>query len=436
MTPEEIQKLKDLDRTLLWHPFTQMQEYMEEDPLIIQGGEGCRLFDIEGKSYIDGISSLWVNIHGHRCPALDEAVRRQLDEVAHSTLLGIGNVPSIRLAEKLSRWIPPNLRRVFYSDNGSTAVEIAVKMAFQFWQQGGGNREKQKFITLKNAYHGDTIGSVSVGGIDLFHQIFHPLLFQAIQLPDFSLENAEKIFRKHGHEVAACVVEPMVQGAAGMLLQPPGFLRGIRELCDRHEVLLICDEVATGFGRTGKMFAVEHEGVAPDLMCMAKGITGGYLPLAATWTTERVFDGFRGKFQEWKTFFHGHSYTGNPLACAAAIASLDLFEARRILEGLETKVGWFREGLRRFSSHPHVKEVRQIGLMIGIELVRDKATAEEYPPALKMGAKICYHARKSGVLLRPLGNVLVIMPPLSIQENEVHEILQVLYDSMETCTRT
>lgn len=434
MSKDEIAKLKDSDREILWHPFTQMQEYMAEDPLIVERSEGCKLFDVEGKGYIDGVSSLWVNVHGHRRAELDEAIRAQLDRVAHSTMLGIGNVPAIRLAEKLLAWAPKNLKRVFYSDNGSTANEIALKMAFQYWQQKG-RPEKTRFLALRNSYHGDTIGSVSVGGIELFHQIFHPLLFQVDFLEDFDFQKMERLFADKGREWAACIVEPLVQGAAGMLLQPPGFLRALQELCRRHEVLLICDEVATGFGRSGKMFAVEHEGIEPDFLCLAKGISGGYLPLAATLATEEVFDAFRGRYEEFKAFFHGHSYTGNPLACAAGIASLEIFEKDGVLESLGEKIEWFGEGLKKFAAHPHVKEVRQLGMMIGIELIQDKAHNRPYSPEQKMGAKICYRARRDGVLLRPLGNVLVVLPPLAIDKDSILKILDVLYSAMDELTR-
>ncbi|HCU24564.1 MAG TPA: adenosylmethionine--8-amino-7-oxononanoate transaminase [Deltaproteobacteria bacterium] len=435
MNDVEIQKLKDLDRNLLWHPFTPMQEYMEEEPLIVERGEGCLLFDIEGKAYLDGVSSLWVNVHGHRRAELDQAIREQLDRVAHSTLLGIGNVPSIRLAEKLLAIAPKNLKRVFYSDNGSTSVEVALKMAFQFWQQQE-KIAKTRFVTLKNAYHGDTIGSVSVGGIDIFHQIFHPLLFQTLTLESFSLDAAAALFRERHAEIAACVVEPLIQGAAGMRLQPPGFLRGLRELCSRYDILLICDEVATGFGRSGKMFAVEHEGVEPDFLCLAKGITGGYLPLAATLTTERVFAAFQGKYEEYKTFFHGHSYTGNPLACAVALANLEIFEKDQVLAKLPVKIEALKKSLQVFADHPQVKEVRHLGLMAGIELVQNKAKGIPYPPGERRGAKICREARRHGVLLRPLGDVLVLMPPLAIESEQIQALTEALFLALETLCKS
>ena len=426
MREEEIRKLKQLDREAIWHPFTAMQGWMEDNPLIIERAEGCRLFDLEGRSYLDGVSSLWVNLHGHRRAEIDAAICSQLEQLAHSTLLGLGNVPAGRLAEKLLGLAPPNLKRVFYSDSGSTAVEIALKMAFQYWQQQGGEaKRKTKFLSLKNAYHGDTLGSVSVGGIDLYHRIFHPLLFHTLSVENFDLGRAERFFAEHRGEIAAVVVEPMIQAAAGMILQPPGFLRGLRQLCDRHDAFLICDEVATGFGRTGKMFAVEHEAVEPDFLCLAKGISGGYLPLAATLTTSRVFAGFCGAYGDFKAFFHGHSYTGNPLACAAALASLEIFEQDGVIEGLAPKIAALNRELARFAAHPQVREVRQLGLMAGVELRSQE---------LKLGARICRAARRHGALLRPLGNVLVVLPPLAISESELQELCGALFMALEEIT--
>jgi adenosylmethionine-8-amino-7-oxononanoate transaminase len=425
----EIQRLKELDRELVWHPFTQMREYAQEEPLIVERGEGCYLYDIEGKRYLDGVSSLWVNVHGHRKAQVDRAVRAQLDQVAHSTLLGVGNVPSIRLAEQLLKISPKNLAKVFYSDSGSTAVEIALKMAFQYWRQKG-VAGRHKFITLQDAYHGDTVGSVSVGGIELFHSLFKPLLFESFPIRDFSLDDARQVFSDHAHESAACIIEPMIQGAAGMRVQPYGFVRGIRKLCDEFNVLLICDEVATGFGRTGKMFAVEHEGVAPDFLCLAKGISAGYLPLAATLTTQQVFSAFEGSYTDFKSFFHGHSYTGNPLACAAALANLEIFAEEKIIEGLGDKIKFLGEELRKFSSHRHILEVRQVGMMVGIELIQDKAGKIPFPLDRRTAHRICLAARKRGGLFRPLGDVLVLMPPLGISGEQIHEMVDILYMSL------
>ncbi|MCB1214084.1 MAG: adenosylmethionine--8-amino-7-oxononanoate transaminase [Deltaproteobacteria bacterium] len=430
MNPEKIAQLKEQDRSLIWHPFTQMQDYQAMDPLIVERAQGVYLYDLEGKAYIDGISSLWVNVHGHQKEAVDQAIQDQLKKVAHSTLLGIGNVPSIKLAQALLKIAPSNLARVFYSDSGSTSVEVALKMAFQYWQSLG-KKQKTKFICLENAYHGDTLGSVSVGGMELFHEIFRPLLFETILIKDFSFKQAKVLFEKHAFETAACIVEPLIQGAAGMRLMPEGFLSHLRELCDQHGVLLICDEVATGFGRTGKMFAVEHEKVKPDLLCLAKGISAGYLPLAATLATEEIFQAFLGRHEEFKTFFHGHSYTGNPLACAAALANLKIFEEEKVLEALTEKIQVLEQGLQDFLKHPHIKEVRQKGLMAGLELIKDKKTGEAFLASEQMGAKVCYAARRHGALLRPLGDVLVLMPPLGISTETLKELLNILWKALE-----
>jgi adenosylmethionine-8-amino-7-oxononanoate aminotransferase len=326
------------DRRHLWHPFTQQQAWCADDPpIVIDHAEGTNLYDTEGRAYIDGVSSLWCNVHGHRHPAIDAAVQDQLGRVAHSTMLGLSHEPAIVLAEKLAALAPDPLTRVFYSDSGSTAVEVALKMAFQWWAQRG-QPQRTQFVCLQNAYHGDTVGAVSVGGIDLFHSVYRPLLFGTHQASAADPAHLETLLDAHGDGVAAVILEPLVQGAAGMLMQPPGFLRRVRELCDRHRVLLICDEVATGFGRTGTMFACQQENVAPDLLCVGKGLTGGYLPLAATLTTEAIYQGFLGAPDEFRTFFHGHTYTGNPLACAAGIATLELFEREQTLQALQPKI--------------------------------------------------------------------------------------------------
>src|SRR5215475_14166644 len=314
-----------LDRDHLWHPFTQQQGWVEEEPLMIEGAGGTQLIDSEGRRYIDGIASLWCNVHGHRHPAIDEAIHDQVDRVSHSTMLGLSHPGATELAGRLVEIAPPGLSRVFYSDSGATAAEIALKIAFQYQQQRG-ESGRDSFVRLRDAYHGDTIGSVSVGGIDLFHSTYRPLLFETHAAEPGDAADLERVLACHEEEIAAVIIEPLVQGAAGMLTHPPGYLREVRELCDRFGVLLICDEVATGFGRTGRMFACEQEDVAPDLLCVAKGLTGGYLPLAATLATERIYEGFLGAPEDQRTFFHGHTFTGNPLACAAALANLETFE--------------------------------------------------------------------------------------------------------------
>jgi adenosylmethionine-8-amino-7-oxononanoate aminotransferase len=427
----ETMNLRDKDRTFVWHPFTQMQEWTE--PLVIERAEGNELIDTDGRRYLDGVSSLWVTVHGHRRAELDAAVRAQLDKVAHSTLLGLANVPSIELAERLVRIAPSGLARVFYSDSGSTAVEVALKIAFQHQRQRG-KPEKKRFLALTEAYHGDTIGSVSVGGIDLFHQIFHPLLFEVLRVEP-RLEALERALAEHAQELAALIVEPLVQGAAGMLLQPPGFLRAARELCTQHNVLLICDEVATGFGRTGTMFACQQEQVSPDLLCLAKGITGGYLPLAATLATDEIYKSFLGSYGQKITFFHGHTYTGNPLACAVAIASLDVFEKERVIEKLPAKIARLKERLAaKVAPLSHVLEIRQRGLMIGIELIKDRARGEAYGFEDAIGARVCADVRRRGVILRPLGPVVVLMPPLSISDGEIDRLVDATAASIaEVC---
>jgi len=431
MEQKKIKQLEDLDKKYVWHPFTQMRDYESEIPLIIERGEGNYLYDIHGNKYLDGVSSLWVTVHGHRKKEIDEAIKKQIDLVSHSTLLGSSNVPATELAEKLVQISPPNLQKVFYSDSGSTAVEIALKMAFQYWQQGGNQPKKIKFLSFRNAYHGDTIGSVSLGGMDLFHEIYKPLLFETLQA---NIENAIKLIGEHKDELAAVVIEPLMQGAAGMLKQPTGFLKKLRKACDENNVLLIFDEVATGFGRTGKMFACEHEEVWPDLMCVAKGITGGYLPLAATLTTEEIYQGFFAEYKELKTFFHGHTYTGNPLACAAALANLEIFEKEKTIEKLQPKIGHLTRGLQKFFDLKHVGDIRQLGFMVGIELMQDRESKTPYPLDEKRGIKTILEARKREVILRPLGNVIVLMPPLSISIDEIESLLEVTYESIRVVT--
>lgn len=439
-------RLEDLDKKYVWHPFTQMKGWLEEEPLIIEKGYGAYVWDTKGNKYIDGISSLWVTVHGHRKKELNTAIKAQLNKISHSTLLGLGNVPSIELAEKLIGIAPRGLAKVFYSDNGSTAVEIALKIAFQSFQQSG-KKKKTKFLTLVNAYHGDTLGSVSVGGMDLFHQIYKPLLFKTYKAPSpycyrcplgkdktsckmECVAEVEKLMKKRHREISAMIVEPLVQAAAGMITMPKGYLTKIRKLCTKYDILLICDEVATGFGRTGKMFACEHEKTSPDIMCVAKGLTGGYLPVAATLTTKKVFDAFLGSFESKRTFYHGHTYTGNPLGCAAAVANCELFKKEKIIEKLQGNIKLLSNELERFKKLLNVGDIRQIGFMVGIELVKDKKTKEEFPYKDRMGHKVIMEARKRGVILRPLGDVIVLMPPLGISRPELKKLIDITYDSI------
>ncbi len=440
-------QLRQWDRDHAWHPFTPVPEGGGEPALVIERAEGCYLIDTEGRRYIDGVSSLWCNVHGHRVPELDAAVRDQLDRVAHSTMLGLANVPATVLARRLVEAAPPGLTRVFYSDDGATAVEVALKMAFQYWRQCPEPRPgKTTFLALQSAYHGDTLGDVSVGDVARFHRLFGPLLFPTLKAPSpycyrcplglertrcriDCVEKLASLVAEHAGELAAVVVEPLVQGAAGMITAPPGFLRRVREVTRRHGVLLIADEVATGFGRTGSLFACQQEGVTPDFLCLAKGLTGGYLPLAATLTTEEVFRAFVGPPDQGRGFFHGHTYTGNPLGASVALASLDLLE-QRVLPDLPRKVAQLRDGLARIAGLSCVGEVRQCGLIGGVELVADRATKAPFPAGKRVGAAVCRMARERGVMLRPLGDVIVIMPPLAIDETLLSVLLDVVYDCL------
>ena len=456
--PEEPLNIQQKDQKFVWHPFTQMKEWEQEAPTIIVKGDGVTLTDIEGKHYLDGTSSLWVNIHGHRHPHINQALLEQMNQISHSTLLGLGNLPSITLAEKLIQIAPSSnaphekLAKVFYSDNGSTAVEIALKIAFGFWQyQGKKQRGKKLFISFENAYHGDTIGSVSLGGIDLFHQTYGPLLFETIKVPaptcyrcPIGLEypscniacinEVEKKMKEHHYQCAGLIIEPLIQAAAGMLTAPPGYLKKIRELCTRYDILMIADEVATGFGRTGKMFACEHEGVVPDLMALSKGITGGYLPLAVTLTTQQIYDAYLGEYAEFKTFFHGHSYTGNPLGCAAAIANLEVFEKENTLKNLQAKINFVKKKINAWKRWKHVGEIRQAGFMIAIELVVDKQTKQPYPLEKRIGRLVCQEAKARGLILRPLGNVVVLMPPLSIGMGDLEAMVSIVGKAIKKVT--
>jgi len=437
------------DHQYLWHPFTQQADWEgDADPVIIRSARGRWLTDSRGRKLLDGVSSLWCNVHGHRVPAIDRAIKRQLGKVAHSTLLGSSNEPAILLAERLVKMSPKGLTRVFYSDSGSEANEIALKMAFQYWRQVPRPEPgRTRFLTLREGYHGDTLGAVSQGGIDLFHGIFGPLLFKNYQVPNphlirrgrplsskawlqESLAPVEKILRKHASRIAAVHLEPLVSGAGGMWMHPDGFLRGIRRLCDQTGTLLIVDEVATGFGRLGTMFACQQEGVRPDLMAMAKNLTGGYLPLAATLASDRVYEAFKGTFQSLHTFYHGHTFTGNQLACAAALANLDLVERPSFLKGVRDKSKLLARELEPLQSHPRVGEIRLRGLMGGVELVTDRKTGKAYPYEWKMGYRVCAEARRRGVLLRPLGNVVVLMPPLGVSRGELKTLARVIRESI------
>ncbi|MEZ0324096.1 MAG: adenosylmethionine--8-amino-7-oxononanoate transaminase [Hydrogenothermaceae bacterium] len=443
-------KIVEWDKEYFWHPFTQMKVYREEDNVIVERGEGNYIIDIYGNKYLDGVASLWCNVHGHNHPKLNQAICDQVSKIAHFTTLGASNVPAVLLAKKLVDITPSSLKKVFYSEDGSEAMEIAIKIAYHYWHNKG-HKEKNKFITLSEAYHGDTIGSVSVGGINIFHDKYKPLLFDVYKLPSPYLraveiagrekalerettkkliEEVEEFVFQHHQTVAGFVLEAGVQGAAGILPFPEGYLKEIERICREYNILMIVDEVATGFGRTGEMFASIKEGVNPDIMAMGKGITGGYLPLAATLTTDEIFNIFLGEFGEAKHFYHGHTYTGNPIACNVALANIDIFEEEKTLNRVKERIKQLSDRLKEFWDLKHVGDVRQYGLMAGVELVKDKKTMEPFDYGLRTGFKIARKMLKRGIWVRPLGDVMVIMPPLSITEEELDYFLDSLKDSI------
>ena len=424
----------------------------EYEPFLIERGEGCVLVDMDGRRYLDGVSSIWCNVHGHGHPRINAAIRTQLDLIAHCTALGASNPTTVRLAKRLVDIAPDGLEHVFFSDDGATAVEVALKMAFQYWQQcPDPRRDKTKYVALGDAYHGDTLGDVSVGGVKRFREMFGPLLFEVHRLPlpttyrlpaevppaqatEFYLKQAEELLSQRHSEIAAFVLEPLVQCAAGMIVHPAGYLRGIRRLTRKYDVLLVADEVAVGMGRTGTMFACNQEGVVPDFLCLAKGLTGGYLPLAATLTSRDIFQAFLGPYEEQKTFCHGHTYGGNPLGAAAALATLDLFDEEDTFVRLQPKIEMLAQRLARIGRLPHVGDVRQRGLMAGIELVEDRDTQTPFPWPEKRGARVCDYARSRGVWLRPLGDVLVVMPPLAISMDELNVIMDAVEEGIGIAT--
>ncbi len=448
---DKYETLKRMDHTHLWHPFTQMQEWMGEDPCIIVEGEGSYLIDVDGKRYLDGVSSLWCNLFGHRRPELDQALKAQTDRIAHSTFLGLTHAPGIELAARLAAMAPAGLTRVFYSDSGATAVEVALKLAVQYWQLLG-QTGRTLFARLEESYHGDTVGAMSVGYSDLFHHFHRALLFPTLAVkPPYvyrreqglseaesmerSVEEARGAVTRERDRLAAFIMEPVMQGAAGMWPQPAGYVEAIRDICRDHDVLFIADEVATGFGHTGRMFACGHDGVSPDLMCIGKGITGGYLPLAATLATEEIFSAFLGDYGEFKSFFHGHTYTGNPLGCAVALAGLDIFEQDALMEKVPAKVARLEDRLRRdILTLPHVREIRQRGFMVGIELVKDKERGERYAPGVRIANQVVLEARRRGVIVRPLGDTLIMLPPLTISDAEMETLVAVVRGSIDRVT--
>ncbi len=405
--------LISLEKQHLWHPFTPMQAWCDEDhePLLLTSGQGCKLFDQHGHGYLDGNSSIWTNIHGHNHPTINAAIQAQLTKVAHTSFLGFSHEPAIQLAKKLIGLLPGStLTRVFFSDDGSTAIECAVRMALQYWKQNG-NPKRKTILSFDRAYHGDTLGAASLGGIPLFKGSGNEFGYLTRRVAD--LQVLEQMNSKQTETLAAVIIEPLIQGSAGMRLWPTGMLRALSSWCRERDIFLILDEVMTGFGRTGTMFACLQEAVVPDFLCLAKGLTGGYLPMAATLTSERVFEGFHGHD---KTFFYGHSYTASQLGCAAALGSLQVFEEEQTLEKLPDKIQHLSHELQKLNRKAWVSEIRQCGLIAGIEL---------HPPSnagVAWGAHVCVSARKYGLLTRPIGNTVVLMPPLSSSLEEISQM--------------
>lgn len=421
----------------------------EYEPLVIDRAQGVWLIDTHHRRLLDGISSLWCNVHGHRHPRIDAAIMQQLQRVAHVTSLGMSNTTTVELVRQLVERTPAGLECVFFSSDGSSAVEVALKMAFQFWRQcAHPESERNLFLAVGNAYHGDTLGSVSVGGVSRFHAMFDPLLFDVVrgpcpdsyrcpqevaeeELAAYYIEQYGVLFERFAGRLAAVIVEPLVQGAAGMVMHPAGFLRGLRDLATRYDVLLIADEIAVGMGRTGKLWACEWEAVEPDFLCTGKGLSGGYLPLAATLTTRRVWDAFLGEYAQSRSFFHGHSFGGNPLGCAAALASLEIFDEEQTLANVSQRGQQLDECLSRLHKFRVVGDVRRRGLMAAVELVSDRASQAPFPWADRMGHQVCQRALERGVWLRPLGNVIVIMPPLCVEAAHIEQIVDAVEYGIE-----
>jgi adenosylmethionine-8-amino-7-oxononanoate transaminase len=469
--------LAKLDKKYVWHPFTQMRDWLQREPIVIVAGQGAVLRDVRGREYLDANSSIWTNLHGHQNPKINATVRRQLGKIAHSSALGLANEPASLLAAKLVETTTPRsktrnlkLSKVFFSDDGSTALEVALKLAYKFSQRTG-HGKRPKFLSLAGAYHGDTVGAVSLGHIDLFHKNYSGLLFKTDRVMSpycyrcpFNRakperEDArnyrqcnwecvglvEKRFltqKRRGNPYAVFVFEPLMQGAAGMIPQPGGWLRQVTEIAHGHDALLIADEVMTGFGRTGvsksailnpkarSLFAVQHENVQPDFLCLAKGLTGGYLPMAATLTTQKVFDAFLGGYGEFKTFFHGHSYTGNQLGASAALASLEILQSAQSILARTQLQTTLSEELQTLWSLPNVGDIRQVGLVAGIELVKNWRTREPFDLRERAGIRVCEAMSQRGVLTRPIGNVIVLMPPYCTTSAQAHKIVRALSDSI------
>jgi len=443
-------KVRENDRSCLWHPFTWMPGYLKREPIVIASAEGIYLITADGRRLMDGVASMWLNVHGHGRPEIANAVTEQTRKFSHVSIFGQTHGPAAELARRLVEITPAGLNHVFYSDDGATAVEVALKSAFQYAQIKKGTT-RTKYLALRHAYHGDTLGAVSVGDIEHFHHTFRPMLFECIHAPspgcprceydtDMTycempcLEELERVMERHAGQLCAFIMEPIVQGAGGMLIAAEGYLKGARELCTKHGLPLIADEVFVGFGRTGRMFACEHEDVSPDIMCLAKGLTGGTLPLAATLVNDEIYEAFLGDDPKQCTFFHGHSYTANALGCAAALATLDLFEKEHTVAHVRELEKLLEKAAERFRELPHAGNVRFKGLIFAFDVVARKTPVEPYDAALRMGQRVCDAAAERGLLIRPLGDVVYLVPPLVTTEAQLREMLDILYDAVQEVT--
>lgn len=443
--------LIERDLSTLWHPCTQMKDH-EWLPLVpVKRGEGAWVEDFNGQRYLDAISSWWVNIFGHANPRINAALKDQLDTLEHVILAGFSHEPAVRLAERLVDITPQGLSRVFYADNGSSAVEVALKMSFHYWRNRG-RSEKTRFITLSNSYHGETLGALAVGDVALYKETYEPLLLKPITAPspdafereageswadhaERKFEAMEALLEKHAHETCAVIVEPLLQCAGNMRMYDPIYLKRLREACDRHGVHLIADEIAVGFGRTGTMFACEQAGISPDFMCLSKGLTAGYLPLSAVLTTEDVYAAFYDDYSNLTAFLHSHSYTGNPIACRAALATLDIFEEDDVINANRETARKMRASVEHLADHPHVAEIRQHGMVLAMEMVKNKQTRELYDWRERRGLRVYQHALTQGALLRPLGNVVYFMPPYIVNDEEIALLARVAEEGINLATR-
>ena len=445
IAPEELKRLVNLDFEHVWHPFTQTVSWISEEPLIIEWADGCELIDVNGKKYLDGVSSLWCNVHGHGKEEIVFAILNQAKKLCHSTLLGLSHRPLLELTEKLLNFFPDTLTRIFYADSGSAAVEAALRMALEYWQHqpGAAAKKRTKLLSLEEAYHGDTLGAVGVGYSNFFHAHLSASIIPALrftpphlyrvqdgadvhQAEVVSLEELRAVLEESGEEIAALIVEPLMQGAAGMWYHSPKYLREVVKLCRSYGILIIMDEVATGFGKTGEMFASSIANIVPDIMVLGKGLTGGYLPLSAAITTSKVFEAFSGPPEAKNTFFYGQTFAGNPLAAAAALANLKLFEEEGFFDALAHRLGIFGNLVEKYiESLPNVSEVRRLGVMTGIELTATPGQRRPFPPEARAGDRIVHEARLRGVFVRPIGNVLTLMPAIAMKEEELLRLVKV-----------